>query len=157
MHRIVIRLLISVLTFSVGLGAFALVGGLLESVRSDSAIPPISTDTKPFSFDYTPAPCVRVITQAPVQVARVPQEVIPKAPISGGVLNGKALSLPKPAFPPIARAAHVSGTVWVQVLVDEEGSVISARAVSGHPLLQHRRHNVQLRSRRQRDSSIAVF
>ena len=60
----------------------------------------------------------------------------PRAPISGGVLNGKAISLPKPAYPPIARAAHASGTVVVQVLIDENGNVVSARAVSGHPLLQ---------------------
>jgi TonB family protein len=59
-----------------------------------------------------------------------------KAPISGGVLNGKALILPKPAYPPIARAARASGTVVVQVTIDESGKVISARAVSGHPLLQ---------------------
>ena len=58
------------------------------------------------------------------------------APISGGVLNGKAISLPKPAYPPIARAAHASGTVVVQVLIDENGNVVSAKAVSGHPLLQ---------------------
>ncbi len=60
----------------------------------------------------------------------------PRAPISGGVLNGKAISLPKPAYPPIARAAHASGTVVVQVLIDENGSVVSAKALSGHPLLQ---------------------
>lgn len=60
----------------------------------------------------------------------------PRAPISGGVLNGKALSLPKPAYPPIAKAAHASGTVTVQVTIDENGSVISAHALSGHPLLQ---------------------
>lgn len=60
----------------------------------------------------------------------------PRAPISGGVLNGKAISLPKPAYPPIARAAHASGTVVVQVLIDENGAVVSAHAVSGHPLLQ---------------------
>src|SRR5689334_11615946 len=60
----------------------------------------------------------------------------PRAPISGGVLNGKAISLPKPAYPPIARAAHAAGTVVVQVLIDENGSVVSAKAVSGHPLLQ---------------------
>ena len=60
----------------------------------------------------------------------------PRAPISGGVLNGKAISLPKPAYPPIARAAHAAGTVVVQVLIDENGNVVSARAVSGHPLLQ---------------------
>jgi len=60
----------------------------------------------------------------------------PRAPISGGVLNGKAISLPKPAYPPIARAAHAAGTVVVQVLIDENGNVVSAHAVSGHPLLQ---------------------
>jgi len=58
------------------------------------------------------------------------------APISGGVLNGKAISLPKPAYPPIARAAHAAGTVVVQVLIDENGNVVSAHAISGHPLLQ---------------------
>lgn len=56
--------------------------------------------------------------------------------ISGGVLNDKAISLPKPPYPPLARAAKASGTVVVQVTVDENGNVISARAVSGHPLLQ---------------------
>jgi protein TonB len=65
-----------------------------------------------------------------------PKPTPPRAPISGGVLNGKAISLPKPAYPPIARAAHASGTVVVQVLIDENGSVVSAHAVSGHPLLQ---------------------
>lgn len=35
-----------------------------------------------------------------------------------------------------ARQAGASGTVVVQVLIDEEGNVISAHAVSGHPLLQ---------------------
>ena len=59
-----------------------------------------------------------------------------RAPISGGVLNGKAISLPKPPYPPIARATKASGTVVVQVTVDENGNVISAHAVSGHPLLQ---------------------
>jgi TonB family protein len=56
--------------------------------------------------------------------------------VSGGVLNGKAISLPEPVYPPAAKAAHASGTVVVQVAVDEEGKVISATAVSGHPLLQ---------------------
>jgi len=65
-----------------------------------------------------------------------PKPTPPRAPISGGVLNGKAISLPKPAYPPIAKAAHASGTVVVQVLIDENGNVVSAHAVSGHPLLQ---------------------
>jgi len=60
----------------------------------------------------------------------------PRAPISGGVLNGKANSLPPPVYPVIAKAAHASGEVLVQVTVDEAGNVVAAHAVSGHPLLQ---------------------
>lgn len=60
---------------------------------------------------------------------------VPKQ-ISGGVLNGKATSLPKPPYPPAARAVRASGAVSVQVLIDESGSVVSASAVSGHPLLR---------------------
>jgi protein TonB len=56
--------------------------------------------------------------------------------VSGGVLNGKAISLPKPAYPPAAKAVRAGGSVSVQVLIDESGSVVSAKAVSGHPLLQ---------------------
>lgn len=56
--------------------------------------------------------------------------------ISGGVLNGKAIKLPLPAYPEPAKAAHASGSVSVEVTVDEDGNVIAAHAVSGHPLLQ---------------------
>jgi periplasmic protein TonB len=81
-----------------------------------------------------------VSAPAKVAIADEPPPPEPKptpraAPISGGVLNGKAISLPKPGYPPIARAAHASGTVVVQVLIDENGNVVSASAVSGHPLL----------------------
>ena len=56
--------------------------------------------------------------------------------INGGVLNGKALTLPSPVYPPAARAVNASGTVTVQIVVDEQGNVTSAQAVSGHPLLR---------------------
>ena len=52
-------------------------------------------------------------------------------PVSGGVLNGKALSLPVPRYPDIARRSRTSGKVEVQVVVDENGNVISAEALSG--------------------------
>lgn len=65
-----------------------------------------------------------------------PEPSAPRGPVSGGVLNGKAVSLVKPAYPAIARSAQASGAVQVQVLIDENGNVISAHAVSGHPLLQ---------------------
>ena len=52
------------------------------------------------------------------------------------MLNGKATSLPMPVYPAIARQAHASGPVNVEVLISEGGEVIAAHAVSGHPLLQ---------------------
>jgi len=64
-----------------------------------------------------------------------PPKKVPKQ-ISGGVLNGKATSLPKPPYPPAARAVRAAGAVSVQVLIDESGNVVSATAVSGHPLLR---------------------
>ncbi len=66
-------------------------------------------------------------------------QATPKPPpkmISGGVLNGRATSLPTPPYPPAARAVRASGSVSVQVVIDENGRVISASAVSGHPLLR---------------------
>ncbi len=56
--------------------------------------------------------------------------------ISGGVVNGKATNLVQPPYPAAARAVRASGAVNVQVTIDEKGNVISASAVSGHPLLR---------------------
>jgi TonB family protein len=56
--------------------------------------------------------------------------------ISEGVINGKATSLPVPAYPPAAKAVGASGKVDVQVVIDELGKVVSASAVSGNLLLR---------------------
>ncbi|HEX2268176.1 MAG TPA: energy transducer TonB [Pyrinomonadaceae bacterium] len=50
-----------------------------------------------------------------------------KKPINGGMLNGKAIYLPQPMAVP----GEATGVVLVQVLIDEQGTVIDARAVSG--------------------------
>jgi TonB family protein len=55
--------------------------------------------------------------------------------VTGDLERGHALELVKPDYPMIARKAHASGTVLVQVIIDEEGKVSAAAAVSGHPLL----------------------
>ena len=57
--------------------------------------------------------------------------------LTGGVLNGKALSLPQPSYPAAAKAVRAEGTVGVQIMLDEGGNVVSATAVSGHPLLRN--------------------
>lgn len=52
-----------------------------------------------------------------------------------GIVNGKALSLPKPAYPAEARPQRIGGTVSVRVKIDEQGNVIEARAICGPPIL----------------------
>jgi hypothetical protein len=60
----------------------------------------------------------------------------PKARLSGGILNSRAIKLVKPAFPAAAHQAGAAGEVTVQIVFDEQGKVIWARAISGHPLLR---------------------
>ena len=57
--------------------------------------------------------------------------------IPGGVINGKAISLPKPDYPyDLMNRSRPEGAVHVDVLINESGDVISAGAVDGDPLLQ---------------------
>ena len=70
-----------------------------------------------------------------------------RGPISGGVLNGKALYLPQPEYPAAAKAAGTAGTVVVRITIDEQGNVISATAVSGPPALQQVSINAALLAR----------
>ena len=70
-------------------------------------------------------------------VIKKPEPPKNRPPVSKGVLNGSALSLPKPNYSQAARAVGAAGTVRVQVTIDEAGRVISANAVDGHPLLRN--------------------
>jgi TonB family protein len=99
-----------------------------DGVKTEEALNP-NSDAKPVAQD--PA--------APGQTKR--------RAISGGVLNGKAISLPQPEYPAEARAAGAAGAVAIQVTVDEQGTVISAQAVSGHPTLQQAAVNAALQAR----------
>ena len=75
-------------------------------------------------------------TAAAASTTPKPATPEPRPPVAGGVLNNQATSLPMPSYPPIAKAARASGTVVIRLLVDEQGNVIEADAISGHPLLQ---------------------
>ncbi len=66
----------------------------------------------------------------------IKKEVKPPPMVTGGVVNGKARNLVKPNYPVPAKNVGAKGEVKVQVVIDEDGNVISATAVSGHPLLK---------------------
>ena len=51
----------------------------------------------------------------------------------GTVLNGKALSLPRPEYPQEAKLLRLQGTIIVRVLIDEAGRVIEAHDMCHGP------------------------
>src|SRR5437016_5232471 len=63
--------------------------------------------------------------------AAQPETTNETRPVEGGILNGRAIELPRPAYPDEAKKEHASGQVQVKVLIDETGKVISAEAVFG--------------------------
>lgn len=71
-----------------------------------------------------------------IQIVSAQTPPAPVKQINKGVINGSALNLAKPAYPPAAKAVNAEGAVNVQVVIDENGSVVSATAISGHPLLR---------------------
>jgi TonB family protein len=68
-------------------------------------------------------------------------------PVSGGVLNGMALSLPAPGYPETAKRMRVAGTVAIDVVIDENGKVISAVASAGPVTLREAAVQAALRAR----------
>jgi protein TonB len=67
--------------------------------------------------------------------------------ISGGVLNGKAISLPPPVYPDVARRMNAFGLVSVEVVIDTNGKVITAKALSGNNVLHAAAVQAALRAR----------
>lgn len=74
----------------------------------------------------TPRPAPAPTPRRPEGPVRLPSSVI----------SSRVVEKPAPPYPPLARAAGIQGVVAVQILVDEQGRVVSAKATSGNPLLQ---------------------
>lgn len=77
-----------------------------------------------------------VIKKTEKQIVKKDETKPKQTIVSGGVVNGKAKFLAQPNYPQTAKQVRAVGKVEVQVLIDENGRVISATAVNGHPLLR---------------------
>jgi TonB family protein len=86
----------------------------VQTVSTNQALPVISIDEPP------PSPGPKPILK----------------PVSGGVLNGTAVSLPPPVYPEAAKRMRTQGIVTVDVILDETGKVVSANASSGPAILR---------------------
>ncbi len=96
------------------------------AVSSSQSMPMVNLDSEP-----PPSPGPRPILK----------------PISGGVLNGTAISLPAPLYPESAKRMRTQGIVAVEVVLDETGKVISANASSGPAALRDAAVQAALKAR----------
>jgi len=55
--------------------------------------------------------------------------------VGGNVKPPRAIFQSDPVYPPIARAAHVQGTVRIEAIIDEGGNVVQAHVIDGPALL----------------------
>jgi len=101
-----------------------------------------------------PAPntCTDCNSSPPVvRVVETPPEPTPPKPktetLPTRLLISKAISLPQPPYPALAKQAHVQGAVNIQILIDEQGKVVSAHSVAGHPLLTNSARDAAMRAR----------
>jgi periplasmic protein TonB len=111
----------------------------------------------PISSPIGTSGCVTCTGNNTEATVHVPETTPPPAPIpvkppttlkvSQGVLKASAISLPPPAYPPLGRQVRAQGPVNVQILVDEQGRVLTAHVVSGHPLLLSAAREAALRAR----------
>ena len=100
----------------------------------------------PFTGGRTVVPPRQIVTLTD-QPPPPPDPPKPPKVVSKGVITGLAVSLPKPIYSEMAKRIHLQGAVSVQVLVDETGHVLSAKALGGHPLLSVEAQKAALRAR----------
>ncbi|MBV9212002.1 MAG: TonB family protein, partial [Acidobacteria bacterium] len=124
--------------------------------KSTAAVPPASnssalnksaSNSNPVSSSAPPAgnSNAGVVMEAEPPAKSAPKPLL--RPISGGVLNGKAVQLPSPEYPEIARRGRIVGLVTVEVIIDVNGKVISAKPTGGPAMLQQAAAQAAMRAR----------
>lgn len=118
------------------------VAGSPAGPQPNNVVPPDKSKIETARDDETLSKRSVEVTASTSQAFQIPASsvsapVTTKPTVSGGVINGKILSLPKPIYPKDALIRGVYGVVVIEVTVDEEGHVIGTRALSGHPLLRN--------------------
>jgi TonB family protein len=127
------------------LSSFVLPEKISAPTTASSQPPAVSTEEPAVASSEAAKPAPNKEKDSKVEDPAHATEPGKRAPVSGGVLNAKAVSLPVPDYPAEAKAAGAEGVVIIQVVIDEQGNVTDARAVSGPKML----HEVSLTAARQ--------
>lgn len=123
-----LRLLVALITFAVGISASRLAGsGCSSRAHQRAAVGSPVENAYAWRAEVPPPPA------PPKRECRLS---LSPTVVEGGILNARASRLPMPAYPAEAKAARVSGSVPVRVVVDEGGRVASAQALGGPWMLR---------------------
>jgi TonB family protein len=120
----------------------------IHEVEAEKSSPPARAEATPPVIS-TAVPVFRPEAESPAKLKEsAPDNVQPREPApapqqpdrapapktvrkSGDVLQNTAVIRHMPLYPKAARASNVKGAVTIEVTIDEEGSVIAARPISG--------------------------
>lgn len=108
----------------------------VKEVVMKARFSPAVKDSKPLDVDRTLTFLVGEKLKSATDLQEADADTNSGANTGIGVINGKAVRLPRPDYPPAARASRAGGTVKVETEIDEQGNVFRALAVSGHPQLR---------------------
>jgi hypothetical protein len=113
---------------------------IILSILFSCALPAVA-QKKVFGKKSTKTKAARTIKNSKVKIgSRRKIQSPPKTAkiISFGVVNHSdlAINIVKPKYPKTAKTFGIWGEVRVQILINENGDVENAEAVSGHPLLR---------------------
>lgn len=103
-------------------------GGVVGSLTTDGIVGSVLTD-KPAP---PPPPAKEELKVAEPEAKPIPSIVRR----SEGVIAGNALVRVAPDYPALARNGNITGEVKVEILISEDGKVVSTKVLGGHGLLQ---------------------
>jgi periplasmic protein TonB len=121
-----------------------------RNIDADAPSGPTGPTGPPGNYTASNQPHVIVAqgTDEPLPVKPTPRPTPPPVQrLPSNIISSKVLSKPVPVYPSIALQAHVYGIVTVEILIDEQGRVISAQATSGHPLLREAARQAAMQAR----------
>ena len=122
-----IRMQVKYSDFIVGRGRVTIteVGEAPEQLKPETTTPDKTPPDKP--QPQTSATPAKSAPPSKTNAANDDEEALQDV----GILNSRAIDLPKPAYPTAAKKDHISGQVQVKVVLDETGKVVSAEATFG--------------------------
>lgn len=126
-----LRMRVKYSDFIVGRGRVTIteVGEAPEQVKPETPVTPEKKEPEKTQPQPVPSPAKSTPTPTSPKPAKTDEDEA--GPHDVGMLNGRAISLPKPVYPAEALKNRIQGQVQVKVTLDETGKVISAEAVFG--------------------------